>query len=866
MSQELVYTSVPRGLAPNSVGFCTVAATAGMSRQVRTVLESLCAYEVCYGLSDPRAHLNPVNFAHTRISVGGQPFSVLSRVAACGTDYSGRSNNISHHFLLSAGEQLAPGPAWMLTCLRENETFKCQWQGMAQELPEFDIRGAIGSETRPPVSALNWKRVTGDAGWAGALAAAFRRNSDVPAFVIFEPGMDLLLLFEESLALLSPDERWKVGFSTHYSVLPTGCQYHWRGVVAGSKATDEIRRFPNATVIDLTSVLPPAAADEYSEAARTGRSPVKARPVAVAPGVSTGVPAERKTGAMPVLHAVEGTGRRGKTPRVPTLADLSGVSGELGQTIRLELDRNDRRTRKRLLWVGAGILLLVAGLVALLWVLSDQKNSKLNAELLELKLKQAQAEKEQLERKLASRLGNAPPSLPGELNKSAAEATSAQGAQAAIAMTASSSTSATPPFSATSATTVTSATAATTTIPAAASPPHRDTLAFAAEFVGRDKLRAMKQKELSPTQEGSTWRFHIAGHSPYRVVMVPDEIKKHRYDLRFDEDRHKLFFQAPKTGGLGTGSRDILVGTLEPQKNGADLVCNQNSDDKYRTTDEGIIKSLTLEIVAGDKDKDKEVYRCVFRKEVQKPSKVSVGLTANGDLPSPGAYPIEVACPWPEELRMRFSDEPDDHKVATTASGLVQFTWAKKDLDDTKDIIYIAKVEKNYEVIEKQKTDWITNRKAALEWGETAIKTLDSTKPSKTQQNKQGWAEIDLALRKISDVETGIREFERAESSSLEKRRAALGKLQTLLAGKDYVSYATKVDVDALERVIKRQENALDRIQIGSTPGKIILCDPWNLHVAHFDIGDAKQCNEPEGLKKLSEKVLDYEWKQSQNK
>ena len=46
MSIELVYTSAPRGLNPDSTGFCTVATTPGMNPQVMAKLEGLSGYEL----------------------------------------------------------------------------------------------------------------------------------------------------------------------------------------------------------------------------------------------------------------------------------------------------------------------------------------------------------------------------------------------------------------------------------------------------------------------------------------------------------------------------------------------------------------------------------------------------------------------------------------------------------------------------------------------------------------------------------------------------------------------------------------------------------------------------------------------------
>lgn len=44
MLQEIVYTSAPKGLRTGSSGFCTVAATEGMSLRMIQLLESLSSY------------------------------------------------------------------------------------------------------------------------------------------------------------------------------------------------------------------------------------------------------------------------------------------------------------------------------------------------------------------------------------------------------------------------------------------------------------------------------------------------------------------------------------------------------------------------------------------------------------------------------------------------------------------------------------------------------------------------------------------------------------------------------------------------------------------------------------------------------
>ena len=269
MSLELVHTSAPKGLGPASSGFCTVAATGGMSRQFMMRLEALSGYQFHFSLSDPQANQNPVNYAHTRISVGGQTHSVLSRIGFAGADYSGRTNKVAHHVMLERGEALPQGPAWMLMT---QGVFIAAWNREPGNLPRRSPWTAVAGQPRPPEPATTWAAMTGDAGWGGLLAKAVRESPKTLAFVVFRPGQELLPLFEESMALLPPEERWQVCFATYYTSLATGSECHWRGILAGSPAAKELARFPNATVIDLTAPLGAAPDNPYTEAARAGRT------------------------------------------------------------------------------------------------------------------------------------------------------------------------------------------------------------------------------------------------------------------------------------------------------------------------------------------------------------------------------------------------------------------------------------------------------------------------------------------------------------------------------------------------------------------------------------------------------------------
>ena len=75
---------------------------------------------------------------------------------------------------------------------------------------------------RPAGIAEAWPVLTGDPGWAGVLAKSFLADPKRPVFLVFRPGMDLLPLFDEAIALLPPPRRWDVEFSTYFTTLPRG--------------------------------------------------------------------------------------------------------------------------------------------------------------------------------------------------------------------------------------------------------------------------------------------------------------------------------------------------------------------------------------------------------------------------------------------------------------------------------------------------------------------------------------------------------------------------------------------------------------------------------------------------------------------
>ncbi|MEN6450395.1 MAG: hypothetical protein ABFC96_07890 [Thermoguttaceae bacterium] len=275
MSQELVYTSVPRGLAPGSHGFCTVACTRGMSANLMRQLESLSGYRQLFATQDASAAMNPVAFSHLMLTVGGRRCHVLSRVCDAGADYSQRSNKFAHHVVLDAAELPPGGPAWLLG---RQGFMRSGWDAEPSLLPAGP---AVPSADAPPAVCRAWQKLVGDAGWAGVLAETAAKTPGQQATMIFRPGTDALSLLAEALALLPKERRWGVSLNTYFTKLPPGVVCQWRCLADGTPEAAAARRSPPAgLLLDLCRPLGRAAEGPYVQAARTGRMPAAVAPSA----------------------------------------------------------------------------------------------------------------------------------------------------------------------------------------------------------------------------------------------------------------------------------------------------------------------------------------------------------------------------------------------------------------------------------------------------------------------------------------------------------------------------------------------------------------------------------------------------------
>ncbi len=267
MIQELLYTSAPQGLKPGSRGFCTVLCTQGMAAPVVEALEGLSGYKQIYMPGDPDVDRNPVGWSHLMCTIAGRRVSVLSRIANYGVDYTQRTNKLAHHVLLDAGDRIPAGPARLLS---HPGFMLTRFEGEPRLIPPGRKAPALDAA---PAPCRAWEAATGDAGWGGVLAESFLKDPSRLVYLTFTPGFDVLPLIAESIALIPPERRWEVTFSTYFTTLPGSAVCQWRCVVAGSQEANESRRHVQALRIALGEPLPAPAESPWVEFARTGVKP-----------------------------------------------------------------------------------------------------------------------------------------------------------------------------------------------------------------------------------------------------------------------------------------------------------------------------------------------------------------------------------------------------------------------------------------------------------------------------------------------------------------------------------------------------------------------------------------------------------------
>ncbi len=273
MADQLLYTSAADGLKPGSSGYCTVEKTRGINETLESSLQRLSSYDAIYHPTpDPQ---NPVCFNHVVVTAGRRKYNVISRVSDYSDDYSGRSNYLAHHLVLSDTEKTdGRDPA---TILAQPGLMKSAWSGQSQYVDPLTVQAT----SSPLTQCTEWREVCGGtpeaAGWAGVLAERTLQSPREPIYILLPAPKSAhwhadrtLKLIGEALALLPPARRWQVTFSTFYSDLLADTTCQWRFVVEGSPAFEAAKDSRHGEVIDLTAPLGQPTGGDLVQTAQTG--------------------------------------------------------------------------------------------------------------------------------------------------------------------------------------------------------------------------------------------------------------------------------------------------------------------------------------------------------------------------------------------------------------------------------------------------------------------------------------------------------------------------------------------------------------------------------------------------------------------
>ena len=374
MTYELILTSVSQGLEPSDHGFCSVAESDTLPPQLVVPLKSISDYRHLFEPDTENAGRNPVVYSHVIVSALETSFHVLSRIADCGIDFQHEPNRLAHHIALSAEECVPEGPAWILA----QSGFHCtRWltpavrfsqgrpiptltapqsltrlQQIDRERQRLDVQKMEPffdsppptSTTLPPLSKTPcpfWKRMTGDAGWGGVLAATIRDGR--PAVLLFSPGMNVLPLFVESLALIPSDMRWQATFSTYFTGLPEHVVCQWKAVPIDSPEAALLQEDSTVLLIDLTKPHPKAPNGPYVEFARHGaektlpENETQTEPLEIAPGLFDDSPT-------PPARAVSNAVELPKVPLPPPVPLIRIQTSSTGTPVKSFLNMRSRGT------------------------------------------------------------------------------------------------------------------------------------------------------------------------------------------------------------------------------------------------------------------------------------------------------------------------------------------------------------------------------------------------------------------------------------------------------------------------------------------------------------------------------------------
>jgi GTPase-associated protein 1, N-terminal domain type 2 len=261
MLNEMVSAPVPHGLFKGTSGFCPVAVSKGMPKELIQLLADLSKRQ--YEMAVANQTLGREIFSHLPLTIKGRSMYLLARGIQMPNEDPSRQKFVVHQLLLENVRDLTAGPAWVLA---NDKGWINQWNHEPQFLETREIENCSLS----PRICETWAQVTGDAGWGGVALEAWQRRK--PFALVIPPTMPsrvVLDLFVESQSLMDQHLRWKLPISIAAWHPSQDLQRMWVAYLAGSREAINSMRASDRVSVDISRKLEPAT-NSFSQVAKAG--------------------------------------------------------------------------------------------------------------------------------------------------------------------------------------------------------------------------------------------------------------------------------------------------------------------------------------------------------------------------------------------------------------------------------------------------------------------------------------------------------------------------------------------------------------------------------------------------------------------
>ncbi len=261
MLNEMVLATIPQGLFKGTSGFCPVAVTKGMPKELIQLLADLGKRQ--YEMAVANQTLGREVFNHLPLTIKGRSMHLLARGIQLPSKDPTRQKFVVHQLLLENVRDLTAGPAWVLA---NDKGWINQWN----HEPQFLETREIDNCSLSPRICETWAQVTGDAGWAGVALEAWQRRK--PFALVIPPTMPsrvVVDLFVEAQSLMDHHLRWKLPISIAAWHPSQDLQRMWVAYPAGSREAINSLRASDRVSVDISRKLEPAT-NSFSQVAKAG--------------------------------------------------------------------------------------------------------------------------------------------------------------------------------------------------------------------------------------------------------------------------------------------------------------------------------------------------------------------------------------------------------------------------------------------------------------------------------------------------------------------------------------------------------------------------------------------------------------------